>query len=163
MRPLVLAVLLVSTPASAQSTSPSRTGRALVGIAASAGTPFVLYHVVSDEAAIAGAVVAPLVAAVAVHYLGTDRSGRFDRTLGGAALGLLPSVVIFGATAVVTAATCSDFCIPVYGLAAGTVAYAVGPAVGAALRYRSAPQVQPVVLRGPDGGRAPGLALRFAL
>lgn len=163
MRLLLLAALLASAAASAQPASPSRTGRALVGIAASVGTPFVLYYVVSDETAIAGAFAAPLVAAVAVHYVGTDDRGSFGRTLGGAALGLLPSVVIFGATAAVTALTCSDICIPIYGLAAGTVAYAVGPAIGAALRYRGGPTAVPVVLRGPDETWAPGLALHVGL
>lgn len=163
MRPALVLLLLASSASSAQSAGAARATRALVGIAASVGTPFALYHLVGDEAAIAAAFGAPLVAGVAVHYVGTDGSGSLGRTLGGAALGLLPSVAIFGATALMTVATCSDICIPVYGILAGTVAYAVGPAIGAALRYDGGIRAAPVVLAEPGGGRALGLSLRIHL
>ena len=160
---LLIALVFLTTAASAQPTAADRSVRAVAGIVFAVGTPVVLYYGVTDEAALAGAVAAPLVAAIAVHYAGTDGRGSFGRTLGGAAIGLLPSVAIWGATAAYTGATCSDICIPVYGLAAGVVAYAVGPAIGAALRYRGGGRIEPVTLVGPDGERAPGLALRVAL
>ncbi len=170
MRLLLLLVLVSSAAAQTPDTSavPSRgglprVGRAVVGIVASVGAPVALYYLAGEEAAAAGVIALPLVGAITVHTAGPDEGADFGRTLGGALIGTLPAVAIFAATAISTAATCSDICIPVVGLAAGTVAYIVGPSIGAALWYRPGTSLQPIVLVGPAGERAAGVALRIGL
>ncbi len=168
----LLALIVFLTPVAAAQTpdalgtrrlsNPSPVIRILVGATVSVGAPVLLAYAHADEAAIASAVAIPLTAALAVHYFGTDGSGSFGRTLVGAGLGTLSSVVLLAAGGVVSASgACGEFCFA--PLVPGAVAFLIGPAIGAGLRYRRAPDMQPVVLVGPDEERTAGLALRVGL
>ena len=165
MRALVLSAVLLAVPASAQPTdSPvgsTRHVRLLVGGAVTAGIPLLLLTV-SDGVATAGLAAAPLVAAVAVHYVGTDGRGSFSRTLSGALIGALPGAVVLG---VAGARACSGddgcFGLPVPSRA-GSVLYVVGSAVGAALLYQGSTSTV-AFERVPGGEVVPVIAFRVAL
>ena len=169
MRALLLLVLATSaaaqTPGTVTARHPAGSSpviRILVGATVSVGAPVLLAYAHADEAAIASAVAIPLTAALAVHYFGTDGSGSFGRTLVGAGLGSLSSVVLLAAGGIVSASgACGEFCFA--PLVPAAVAFLIGPAIGAGLRYRGTPDMQPVVLVGPDGERTAGLALRVGL
>lgn len=168
---LVALFLLFAVSASAQTPESAAAQRSfrshpvtriLVGAAVSVGTPALLGVVGADEAAVAGLVAIPLTAALAVHYIETDGSGHFGRTLVGAGLGALAGGAVLGAGRLVCEIQDPEECI--FPLLPGGVALVFGPAIGAGLRYRgSSASAAPVVLVGPDGERAAGLALRVHL
>ncbi|HEX9951455.1 MAG TPA: hypothetical protein VGB53_06775 [Rubricoccaceae bacterium] len=173
MRTLLLLTLLASA-AAAQSPdtlgarrplSSSVVVRALAGATVSVGLPFLVYYGSSgeqEEAAAAAVIAIPLTAAIGAHYLGTDGSGDFGRTLAGAGLGALAGVTVLAIGGIVSASgVCGELCfVP---LAPGAVALILGPAIGAAIRYRGGVRAEPVAFVGPDGERAAGVALRVQL
>ena len=170
MRLLVLALVFASaaaaqtpdtTAAPPQRPFP-RAGRALVGVLASVGTPVALYYLAGEEAAVAGAIAFPLVAAVAVHEAGPGEGADFGRTLGGALIGAAAGVVVLAAGGAVSASgVCGELCFA--PLLPGVAVLVLGPSIGAAIRYRPGTSLQPVVLVRPGGNRTAGLALRVAL
>ncbi|HEX8299185.1 MAG TPA: hypothetical protein VF594_08505 [Rubricoccaceae bacterium] len=174
MRALLLALLFASTAAAQTSdaldarrpSGSSAAVRALAGAMVSLGLPVLIYYGSSgeQEAVAAAAVIAiPLTAAVGAHFVGTDGSGSFGRTLAGSGLGTLAGVALLAAGGLVCASGISgDYCF--LPLAPGAVALVLGPAIGAGLRYRgSAASAAPVVLVGSGGERAVGVSFHIGL
>lgn len=170
MRTLLLLTLLASASAAQtpdtlgtrRLSNPSAAVRILAGATVSVGLPVLVYYPSSGEqegVAAAAVIAIPLTAAIGAHYLGTDGTGNFGRTLAGAGLGTLAGAAVLAVGGLVSASgVCGEFCF--LPLAPGAVALILGPAIGAGLRYRGGDvSAAPVVLVGPGGERAPGLAL----
>ena len=170
MRPLLL-LMLLAAPAAAQTpdstvtrrpTSALVLGGAIAGGAAVLAANLALYAIGRPDESGWTYVFYPVGVAVGVHGVARERglAGAFragaTRAVLGAAVGYAVSRG-FGAGAGSPSRSGSASAV----LAAGAV-FALLPPVAAAGAYR-VPDVAPVVLRGPRGERAPGLALRVAL
>lgn len=158
---LLLAVLVTSATAQTPDTTAARPAhrlsrgqRALVMAAGfTAG-----FLIAPEDDLNLRAVASPIAAGLAVYGAGrlTGHRGRLAPTMAGAAVGALPAVAIFA----VSRASLDD---GFWWYLAGATASVVGPAAGAVVGFDRSVAAQPVVLVGPDGARAAGLALRVGL
>ena len=161
-RPLLAAALLMLAAPAASQARLAPAERLLMGAAgATAGT---LVLVAADGRAPALVLPAsPLVAGLVVYGLGKalDPDGRVVPTLVGAAVGTVPALLILGVAESAGAGSgviSEDDLLRVFA----ALAYVVVPPAGAVIGFERF-DARPVVLAGPDGERAPGLALRIGL